>query len=246
VNGIRIYYEIYGVGPPLLLIHGNTGSIIRMSCQINAFSPSRMVIAVDTRGRGKSGDGVARFTFEQQADDLAVLLARERVTPTDVLGQSDGGIVALLLGIRHPAAVRRIVASAPNLRPDDTALVPDSIARLKANIAAAERQIAAGDRTQDWERRRRQLQQDLEEPHLTRDQLRQIDAPVLLVGADEDVIRPEHYLEMYRSLPHGQLFIVPGTIHGQLLQSPLFGAAAQRFFDEPFARPVAFPQASQP
>lgn len=240
VRGIRLYYEIYGTGDALLVMHGNGSSIASMACQIAYFSSSRKVIAVDSRGRGKSDDGNERFTFEQQADDLAALIEYERIDKVDLIGQSDGGIIALVMGIRHPHKVRRIVASAPNLRPDATALFESTIVSMKANVADAIAKLAAGDPTRDWARRKRQIEQDLGEPHISLEQVRSITAPTLLIGADEDVIRPEHYLEIYRSLPQAQLFIIPGTLHfglSGLTSNPVFNFAVSRFLDEPFARP---------
>jgi pimeloyl-ACP methyl ester carboxylesterase len=138
VNGIRLYYETYGAGPALLLMHGNGSSIARMACQINYFSSSHKVIAADSHGRGMSEDGRTPYTFEQ-ADDFSALLEREHVDKADVLGQSDGGIIALVMGLRHANKVRRIVASAPNLRPDDTALFASVIAGIKARSRRQQR-----------------------------------------------------------------------------------------------------------
>jgi pimeloyl-ACP methyl ester carboxylesterase len=238
VNGIQLYYETYGSGPVLLLMHGNGGAIARMGCQIAFFSSSHKVIAVDSRGRGKSEDGNAPFTFEQQADDFSALLEQEHLDKADVLGQSDGGIIALVMGIRHPDKVRKIVASAPNLRPDETALFAWVIAEMKADIAEAAAKLVTGDQSRDWARRKRQLEQDLDEPHISLQQVHSIEAPTLLIGADDDMILPEHYLEIYKSLPHAQLFIIPGTTHTGLTGSVMFNTAVSHFLDEPFARPT--------
>ena len=233
VNGIHLYYETYGSGPVLLLMHGNGGSIARMACQIAFFSSSHKVVALDSRGRGKSEDGNAPFTFEQQADDFSALLEQEHLDKADVLGQSDGGIIALLMGIRHPDKVRKIVASGPNLRPDNTAVSASAIAGMKASVAEAAAKLVAGDQSRDWARRKRQIEQDLYEPHISLQQVRSIEAPTLLIGADRDVILPEHYLEIYKSLPHAQLFIIPGTTHGGLTGSVMFNTAVSHFLDEP-------------
>lgn len=236
VNGIKLYYETYGSGPVLLLMHGNGGSIARMACQIAFFSPSHTVIAVDSRGRGKSEDGKGAFTFEQQADDFSALLDQEHLGKADVLGSSDGGIIALEMGIRHPDQVGKIVASAPNLRPDDTALVASVIAEMKNQVTDADAKLAAGDHSRDWTRRKRQLEQDLDEPHISLQQVQSIKAPTLLIGADHDVILPEHYLEIYKSLPDAQMFIVPGTTHSGLLTSLMFNTAVSHFLDGPYVR----------
>ena len=84
VNGVRVYYELYGRGPTLVLLHGNGGSIGRMACLITKFSSTHAIIAIDSRGRGKSEDGETPFTFEQQADDVAALLEHERIESTHI------------------------------------------------------------------------------------------------------------------------------------------------------------------
>ncbi len=116
-DGIKLYYEVYGVGEPLLLVHGNGGSIADFKAQIDYFRKSYKVIAMDSRDQGKSGDSPDRITYEKMTDDLAALLDHLNTGPVNVLGWSDGGIEALLLGIRHPAKVKKIAAMAANLNP---------------------------------------------------------------------------------------------------------------------------------
>ncbi|MEI7949805.1 MAG: alpha/beta hydrolase [Gammaproteobacteria bacterium] len=230
VNGVRLYYEIYGEGPPLLIMHGNDGSIVSMSCQIAYFSGAHRVIAVDDRGRGNSEDGKARFTFELQADDFAELLDHEHIAKADLLGHSDGGIIALLMGIRHPDQVNRIVAASPNLRPD--ALVDALLASMKQSLAYVNNQLLAGDKRENWSRLQRQLEQDLDEPHISLQQLRTIHTPVLLIEAEQDLIKAEHFREMLNNLNQGRLLVVPKTIHQNLPTTALFNSEAARFLQE--------------
>ncbi len=227
INGVRLYYEIYGQGPPLLVMHGNDGSIVSMSCQIAYFSKSHKVIAVDGRGRGNSEDGKARFTFELQADDFAALLDHEHIDKADLLGHSDGGIIALVMGIRHPDKVNRIVAASPNLRPD--ALVDALLTNMKQSLAYVNDRLAAGDKSENWSRLKRQIEQDLDEPHISLQQLRTIRAPVLLAQAEQDLIKAEHFQEMSRNLSQGRLLVVPKTIHQNLPTTSLFNSEAARF-----------------
>ena len=227
VNGIKLYYEIYGQGPALLLLHGNDGSLVSMACQIAAFAANHKVIAVDGRGRGKSDDGKDRFTFELQADDFAALLAHESVTRADVIGHSDGGITALVMGLRHPTQVNRIVAVSPNLRPE--ALVDDLLIDMKQGLEYINERIAANDKSENWSRYKRQVEQDLYEPHIAAEQLKKIAAPVLLVRAAEDVIRHEHFDEMRANLLQGELLILPGTIHQDTLINARFNQEVARF-----------------
>jgi pimeloyl-ACP methyl ester carboxylesterase len=185
VNSVKIYYEVYGTGPALLLLHGNGGSIARGGCQIEFFAPKRRVIAVDSRGHGKSDDGPGALTFEQQADDFIAVLDAERVDRADVFGHSDGGILALELGIRHPNRVGKIVASGPNLRPDATALYESEIANMRIGLAQATAKLDAHDTTRDWNRQKRQRELDLNEPHISLDAVRSINREEQLIRQSE-------------------------------------------------------------
>ena len=104
--------EHTGAGNPLLIVHFNSGSIADMGAQIDHFRKGYKVIAMDSRDHGKSGDSPDKLTYEKMTDDLAALLDHLQTGPVDVLGWSDGGIEALLLGIRHPVKVKKIVAMA--------------------------------------------------------------------------------------------------------------------------------------
>jgi pimeloyl-ACP methyl ester carboxylesterase len=238
VNGITMYYETYGSGPPLLLVHGNGGSIFAMRCQIPYFSKSHLVIVADSRDHGKSANGVGPLTYDQIANDFSELLMQMNAAPADVIGWSDGAIVALLLGIHHPEQVRRLVADAPNLRPDPSALFPwviDLIRRSRDNAAA---KLDQGDHTQDWRRILRREQMMLDQPHISVDDLHAIRSPTLVMAGDTDMIVPEHLLEIYRNIPSANLYIAPGATHQLLHDDPeLFNRVTSRFLDEPFRKP---------
>jgi pimeloyl-ACP methyl ester carboxylesterase len=133
-DGVRLYYEVYGEGDPLLLVHGNGSSIGSFSAQIDRFRKRYKVIAMDSRDQGKSGDSPGEITYETMTDDLAALVDHLKIGPVNVLGWSDGGIEALLLGIRHPAKVKKIAAMAANLNPSDQALRPETVALFKSMI----------------------------------------------------------------------------------------------------------------
>src|ERR1700730_7896915 len=120
LNGIKMYYEIYGQGKPLLLIHGNGGSIKNMGFQIQYFSRYYRCIIGDSRAHGKSGVGEGRLTYEQMADDWAALLDNLKIDSAYVIGWSDGGILGLLLAIHHPKKVSKLAAMGANLWPDSS------------------------------------------------------------------------------------------------------------------------------
>ena len=132
-----------------MLVHGNGGSIADLGAQIDHFRTLYKVIAMDSRDQGKSGDSPDALTYEKMTDDLAALLDHLKTGPVNVLGWSDGGIEALLLGIRHPGKVKKIAAMAANLNPTEDAVWPDVIAMAKSMIGAipaAQRDTSQGRR----------------------------------------------------------------------------------------------------
>jgi len=136
-NGDRFYYETYGSGLPLLLIHGNGESINIFKGQIGALSRHHKVIAMDSRGQGKSDLGTAALTYEQMAEDINALLEQLKLDHVKVLGWSDGGIIGLLLTIHHPDKVSMLAVMGANLEPD--AAYPwavDGIVRMRNRITA--------------------------------------------------------------------------------------------------------------
>lgn len=233
-DGVRLYYEVYGAGEPLLLAHGNGGSIANFKAQIDHFRKHYKVIAMDSRDQGKSGESPDKITYEKMADDLAALLDHLNTGPVNVLGWSDGGIEALLLGIRHPAKVKKIAAMAANLNPSEQAIYPEIIAAAKSMLDSIP---ATAKETPEGKRELKVAQMLFDEPHIEVNALEAITAPTLVLAADHDAIRDEHTLEIYHHLPNSQLCIFPSATHMVPYDEPaLFNATVERFFREPFAK----------
>jgi pimeloyl-ACP methyl ester carboxylesterase len=123
IRGIKMYCEIYGEGKPLLMIHGNGGSINAFENNIPYFAKKYEVIVADSRSQGKSIDNNDSLTYEMMADDEAALLDKLHIDSAYVLGWSDGAIVTLLLAMRHPEKVIKLASTGANLWPDSTALI---------------------------------------------------------------------------------------------------------------------------
>src|SRR3954454_24629921 len=121
-RGFSMYYETYGKGEPLLMIHGNGGSINNFLYQIPYFSLQYKVIVADSRAQGKSVDNGDSLSYEMMADDLSALLDSLHLDSCYVIGWSDGGINGLLLAIRHPDKVKKLAVTGANLWPDTTAV----------------------------------------------------------------------------------------------------------------------------
>jgi pimeloyl-ACP methyl ester carboxylesterase len=233
-DGVRLYYEIYGKGEPLLMVHGNGGSIADFGAQIAHFKQHYQVIAMDSRDQGKSGDSTGRLTYEKMSDDLDALLDEVKVGPVNVLGWSDGAIEALLLGIRHPEKVKKIAAMAANLNPTDEAVHPDVLDAVKEMLSDVP--APAKDLPED----RRELKLTrllLEEPHIELKALEAITAPTLVLAGDHDVIRDEHTVAIFQHLPNSELAIFPNSTHMVPFDDPaLFNSTVERFVRTPFVK----------
>jgi len=240
LNGIKMYYETYGSGDPLLLIHGNGQSIVDMQFQIAYFAHNYSVIVADSRGHGKSGLGTGRLTYVQMVDDYNALLEQLDVAGAYVVGWSDGGIQALLLAIRHPDKVRKMAIMGANLRPDQTAIEAWVPGLLQPLSDAIDEMIANQDTSEDWQHHRALLDLLMTQPNIPVESLRGINVPVLVIAGDKDIIRATHTLEIFDNLPKAQLAILPGQTHWAPVTDPDgFNQLVGKFFATPFTRPTS-------
>ena len=242
VNGISMYYETYGdpTKQPLLLIHGNGGSVKSAGCQIEYFKKDYFVIITDSRYHGKSGSGSEELTYRLMASDYNALLDHLKLDSVNIIGQSDGAIIGLLLAIKYPSKVHKLIAAAPNLRPDSTATYQWNIDDMKKELQEAESQLANGNNSAELLRKKALLHLMLNYPNIKTDDLRKIQAPVLVVFGDSDYMPFGHTIEIYQNIPRANLFIVPGAGHRSYrLEPEIFNLMAKRFFDNPFSRPTA-------
>lgn len=232
-DGLRLYYEVYGQGTPLLLIHGNGESIAEMRFQLDEFRKDHLVIAMDSRDHGKSADSTGPVTYELMTDDLAALVDHLGKGPVDVVGHSDGGIEALLLAIRHPTKVRKIVAAGANTYPEG--VKPDALEGMRATLNG----LTLEQRKTPQGRRKWKLHHMmLTEPHISPKALAGIQAPVLITSSDRDMIRDEHSMEVYHSLTHGQWAVFPGSGHDVNSEDPeRFNQTVRSFLERKGSRP---------
>ncbi len=224
VNGIKMYYEIHGQGQPLVLIHGG-GSTLNTTFGriIPALAKTHQVIAVDLQNHGRTAARTTvPETFEQDADDVAELLKQLNITNADVFGFSNGGSTALQIAIRHPKLVHKIVAVSaiykrsgmPSgfwdfMKNADISAMPqvykDAYLSIPGNTQAGLQNM------HDKDAQRMQNFKDWNP-----EDIKAIQAPTLIVVSDQDVVLPEHAIEMSRLLPHGRLVIMPGS-HGAFM-----------------------------
>jgi len=219
VNGLEMYHEVHGEGPPLLLLHGGSGSIIEP--WILPFSSSYQVIAVEQMGHGRTADDPSRpFHYHDMAEDTLGLMDHLGVQRAVVVGHSDGGIIGLDLAIHHPERVDRLVATGANARTDgytaenlgwihdfDPAELPVSAAYARLSPDGPEHwPIFVARLKRMWS----------EEPDLTDAELATIKAPTLLIVGDADIVTVEHTVDMFRTIPNARLCVVPQAGHGAM------------------------------
>jgi len=235
VNGIKMYYEIYGQGEPVVCIHAGGGSVADCTPQIKYFSQHYKVIAADSRGQGKSELNTDFLTYRQIADDWAELLNQLQVDSACVEGYSDGGIIGLLLAVHHPAKVKKLAAMGANIQSDTLAYYPWLLEFLEKLLPYAETKIKENDTTDNWQQYEKLAYMWKVNPIISVEELHKIKCPVLILGGDRDVVRLEHLVHIYRNIPFAQLCIFPGETHFiSWFDSVLYNSTINKFFREPF------------
>jgi pimeloyl-ACP methyl ester carboxylesterase len=230
VNGLSMYYEIYGEGRPLILLHGAYMTIDTMGPVLPGLAATRQVIAIEQQAHGHTADIDRSITYERMADDTAALLAHLGVESADVVGYSMGGGIALQLAIRHPAVVRKLVVASASHSSDgmhEVALemFPSITPELFAGSPIEAAYLRTAPNPDDFPTLVEKLKQLDTTPFAWPDEdIRGIAAPTMIVLGDSDGVRLEHAIELFRLLgggvmgdlqgmPSCQLAVLPGTAH---------------------------------
>lgn len=251
VRGSHLHVETEGSGPPTVFLHGGLQYFDNtFPAQRAYFAAFRQVIGIDQAGHGHSPDDGQPFSYRKMADDVAAVIERLGVGPVDVVGESDGGDVGLLLARDHPTLVRRLVITGANLGPG---LAPDELqrrlawsdAQVAAKMAAMEQQMPPRFRT-DYEAVTpdgaahwpaflvKSYRLWLTPVVIDAVGLKAIAAPVLVIAGDHDFTSIEETTTIFRGIPKAQLMIVPGTGHGTLQDRPaLLNLAVREFLEAP-------------
>jgi pimeloyl-ACP methyl ester carboxylesterase len=232
VRGIKMYVEVYGEGKPLLLLHGNGGSINAFSHTIPYFAKKYKVIAVDSRAHGKTIDSRDSLSFEMMADDFSALLDKMHIDSAYVIGWSDGGIDALALAMRHPGKVIKLASTGANLTPDSTALTPATWNDMvKQYNRDKDKPRTTVKEKNDW----KIFMLDYDQPNIPFSALKAIKCPSLIICGDHDVIPIEHTTKIYQAIDRAYLWVVPNSGHATLLQHrDDFNKLVNAFFEKPY------------
>jgi pimeloyl-ACP methyl ester carboxylesterase len=234
IRGFKMYCEVYGQGQPLLIIHGNGGSIDNFVNQIPYFSSKYKVIVADSRSQGKSKDPADSLSYEMMADDYAALLDALQVDSACVIGWSDGGINGLLLAIRHPKKVKKLAVTGANLWPDTTAVYQEVIDMVKPWYTSLQNNAR---KTPEQKNQWKLVQLLLDEPHIPLTAVQTIQCPSLVIGGDHDVIKEEHTMLIYKNIPKAYLWILPNSGHSTpVVYKEVFNKTVDDFFSTPYRK----------
>lgn len=220
VNGLKMYYEIYGEGKPLVLIHGG-GSTIQTNFGklIPLLAKHRKIVAMELQAHGRTNDRGVPSSFEQDADDVATLLRNLKIDSADFLGFSNGGTTTLQIAIRHPEIVNKIIIGSALSKRNG---VPDWFWGFmeKGTLSNMPKQLQEGYLKVNPNPIGLQTMHDrdanrmIDFKDIPDEQIINIHKPTLIIIADKDIITPEHALELHRHIANSSLAIIPG-IHGQ-------------------------------
>ncbi len=233
VNGIKLYYAVYGSGEPLLMLHGGLGHSDVWGAQIPAFAEKYKVIAVDSRGHGRSTRDDQPFGYDLMADDVVALLDKLGIDKASIVGWSDGGIIGLDIAIRHPERLDKLFAFGANYNLSGLKDDIDKNPTFNAYIERAGKDYARLSPTpKDFDAFVEAIAAMwYSQPDFSKEQMMGIRAPVAIAdGEHDEAIRREHTEEMAQLIPGAKLVILPNVSHFAFWQDPaLFNKAVLEF-----------------
>jgi len=234
VNGLKMYYEVYGTGKPIVLLHGAFMTIPLNWAHIIPLLKDRKVIVTELQGHGRTRDIERKISYEIMADDVSGLLKHLKIDSADVLGYSMGAGVAFQFAVRHPEQLRRLVIlsgvyahngwwpeledafgsfNADMFKGTPIQKQYDSLGNDPAHFADFIKKVASADNDKyDWSK-----------------EVKSLKAPIFMAIGDADGVRYEHALELFRAkgggkmgdltgLPQSRLAILPGTTHVGMIE----------------------------
>lgn len=240
MDGVGVWYQAVGEGPPLVLLHGGMATNASWSEQFDGLARSRRIIAPERRAHGHTPDQPGPLTYQDMARETVGFLRALDLGPVDLVGWSDGGMIALLVAMEHPEAVRTLTTTGSGF--SSQGYLPGSIEHLVA-LSADHQELASFKVDYEkvspngsahfavvWEKVRRMWA----EPFDWSAQLGHVVAPTLVIVGDDDYVTVDHAAEFSRRVPRGQLAVIPGASHLAPIEKPdLFNRLVLDFTKDP-------------
>jgi pimeloyl-ACP methyl ester carboxylesterase len=229
VGGVKTWFDSWGSGPPLILLHGGLVTNATWEPTAPAIAEHFHILGPERRGHGHTPDVDGPFTYGLFAHDTIRFIEEVVGGPAHLVGWSDGGNVALTVAIQRPDLVNKLVPISANF--DNVTASDPEVVEAFSSMRADGPEVAylrslyeavTPDGPQHWPVVFEKIKQmGLEyEPAIDPKELGEITAPTLVVASDDDIVRLEHTIELYRSVPNAQLAIVPGTSHMLIMEKP--------------------------
>lgn len=193
---VNLYYETHGSGKPLIMLHGSGEDCTIFNKAITVLEKHFTVYAIDTRNHGKSSK-VSELHYDDMAQDVYEFICLLKLEKPIVYGFSDGGIVALILALKHQEILERIIISGVNTRPDGLVAAQTAMYKFAYFFSRAKR-----------------IKVILTEPNISNDMLKTIKIPVDMTGGDKDMIKQSHMQEIADYIPNSTLTIFKNELHG--------------------------------
>jgi pimeloyl-ACP methyl ester carboxylesterase len=254
VNGIRLWHEVYGDGPPVIVLHGGLMTIPEMMPLIAPLSKGRKVVAVELQGHGRSPDTERPLTLSTLGDDVAAIIDALQLGKTDIVGYSFGADAGLRAAIQHPDKVRRLVVVSTAHKFD--AWYPEvqqGMASVSAGLAGALKDTPTGRFAREWPDPKRfpqfldKMGRMMGEAYDWSADVARLPMPVMLAFADHDSVSQRHIADFFALLGGGisepgwqntkftkaRLAIIPGYSHYNFIASPELPPAVERFLADP-------------
>jgi pimeloyl-ACP methyl ester carboxylesterase len=229
-NGLNIYYEEYGNGKPLILLHGGTDTSHSWQPHITSFVPHFRVITPDSRAHGRTNNPTGKLSYSLMADDVAAFIQALDLTNPLIFGYSDGGQIALEIGMRYPTLTEALVVGAAWYRFPQTYIDWLKAAGFESMGVVNFEQIQRGD--PEWVNYLKTSHTSSNDPDYWQTLLKQISTmwwtpldytaedfekitkPTLILLGDRDgIIDLEQAVEMYQLIPNAELAIIPNATH---------------------------------
>ncbi|QDB99230.1 alpha/beta hydrolase [Mesorhizobium sp. 8] len=223
VNGIDMYYAVFGKGDPVLLIHGGLGHADIWASQVATLSKTHKVIIADSRGHGRSTRTEEPFGYDLMASDYLALLDHLKIDKTALVGWSDGGIIGIDIALHHPERLTKVFAQAANVTTDgvDPGVLTNKT--FAAYIDRSGRDYKKLSKTPDqYDAFVAQISKMWEtQPNWSKEELAKITTPIAVVAGDHDeAIKREHTDYMASTIPGAKEIILPNASHFAMLQAP--------------------------
>jgi pimeloyl-ACP methyl ester carboxylesterase len=256
VNGVEVYYQVYGEGEPLVLLHGGFGAIEMFMPILGTLAERRTVIGIDLQGHGRTLPHERPMTFSNMAADVAGVIRHLGYDSAEVMGYSMGGATALRLGIEHPQVVDKLIlVSTPYAFSGWHDYNQEGMRSIGAHTAEPMKQTpmyemyaqVAPDPENNWVKLHTQMGELIGKDYDWSDEVGALSMPTMLVVGDWDSVRTAHAAQFFELLGGGRvdggwagenmnrnrLAILPGLTHYNIFMDPLLATVALSFLDAP-------------